>query len=143
MSEYDNPFARWIAALEPPVITPLLSRWGPPLYARETLYRQVQPYYDQYDDLYREIGATLGTDDETGFWEQPDPKFWKPSRKMAKRLRRLAALREKMWEILPNPDYDPVRAAAWKEQHTYNQQQIKVGQSYHPDVSTTATVHDE
>lgn len=131
-------FTRWVEAKEDRAIpnAEWLPGWGDPLYARETISRPVQPYADQYDALYRKIGKSLTLDDY-GHWEHPHPKWWKPTKKMAKRLRRLQELRALKSETIPNPDYDPVRADEWKKTRTppYSATQIMTGQSYRPDLN--------
>jgi hypothetical protein len=111
--------------------------WGAPLYALKTLTERVEPYWSKYTDLYHTIGETLSTD-ENGDWELPSENYWKPTGPMRDMLRRLEAYRVQAWRVVPNPDYDPVRAAEWEGQRRkpFDQTKITIGQSYHPSVST-------
>jgi hypothetical protein len=130
--------ARWI---ETPTVTPRDgldwgSFFGPPRYARETISQTVEPYFSEYRALSDEIGETLNAD-EDGCWDTPDAEWWTPSPAMQAKLGRLAELVGLAWTDVPNPDYDPERAAAWREQREagFNQVTYSTGQSYHPPPS--------
>jgi hypothetical protein len=126
-------FAAWVE--ERPVRETQIGEWffGPPLWARPALTEHVQPYYDQYQDLYHVIAGTLTTDEE-GNWEVPSEHYWKPTAPMRTMLRQLETYRRQAYREIPNPAYDETRAEEyWEQQRTrFHTTTMMVGQFYNP-----------
>jgi hypothetical protein len=106
-------FAKWVERHEPRHVPILADPFGPPVYAREYLTETVQPWYDRYRALEREHPSR--TDDEC---PAPDPAWYTPTPRLRDLEDRLDALATHAFRQVPNPDYDPERAAAyWKQRH--------------------------
>lgn len=123
-------FAAWVEKHPPPQTPRLANLWAPPVYARETLTERVEPYYSQFHEL--EMAHPLSWSD--GHDAEPDPEWYTPTPKLLALDAELSALRAKAFREVPNPDYDPERAAAWREQQRarFSQKTHYVGQAYTP-----------
>lgn len=122
-------FANWVELHDqqyPIARSPFL----PPLYTEKTILEPVEPWATQYQQQSWELP------DECHACDGPDPTFYTPTPLLIELQDRLAALHRKAFREVPNPDYDPVRAAAYwaKQRERRNQTKITIGQSYSPDI---------
>jgi hypothetical protein len=119
-------FAKWVELAGERY--PIADWFGSPQYAQETITERVEPWATQYDEQSWELPYDCP---ECG---EPDAKFYTPTPLLVELQDRLEALRRRGFREVPNPDYDPERAAAYwaKQRDRYNQTQITVGQSYAP-----------
>jgi hypothetical protein len=125
--------AAWLERVEPAHTPSWRAPWQAPDYARETLTEAVHPYVDEYRALDARIRETTGDTGEDPDYALPDPDYWPPAPAMRAMLARLKALRALAWREVPNPAYDPERAAEWwATRGPITQTTITVGQSYAP-----------
>jgi hypothetical protein len=126
--------ARWIeiGSKDYPVLDWLPRPFARPLCTRETIQEPVEPYYTSLQSLKSQLPYECS---ECG--GEPDPAFYQPTEKLLNLQKGIAALEPKAWREIPNPAYDPEKAAAWEKDRSvrFNQTRIEVGQSYNPEVN--------
>jgi hypothetical protein len=117
-----NDLTKWMAT------TPLGTR---PRYVRQTLQEPVEPYYSRWRELKWELPYECP---ECG---TPDPQWYTPTQELLDLQTRVRALGNKAFRTVPNPDYDPVRAAEWEEKRKarLNQTKFEWGQSYNEEIT--------
>ena len=132
MNEEKGPFAAWVEAHEPPKKYDILDwvpPWHTPDYVEETIEEPVEPYYSQMKALTSQLPYDCP---ECG---GPEPEFYLPTARLLQLELDISDLEPRAWRTVPNPNYDPERAAAWREKRRfpYDQTTITIGQSYAPD----------
>lgn len=131
--------ARWLAPgnhYTPITITEWLRPYRIPRHVHATVSERVEPYWSRLQALEAEADRYFGAyEDEDGQVRRhdlpPDRAYWQPTdtaKAFLRRWKRRDALAEKALRQVPNPDYDPERAAAYWAARTT----ITTGQSYTP-----------
>ncbi len=123
-------FAAWVESADiPNFAAPWFRAFGAPPYVVPITIERVEPFATEYDTLHR------GHPERYAEYGPPDSEWYTPTPKLLDLEARLDALYAKAFRGVPNPDYDPERAAAWheKQRARLSQFDIEVGQSYTPD----------